>query len=202
MIHSTKIFGNFGSRLNGSVWSNQKSFNKYHPPFKVDHFSRLDPSDWNRLCHLTIPLCSVFSMYNMEAGLDTYFWQNLPQWKVCLKIYFPCLNISFPELKKAYILLANITNKLSSKFMSSHIPFFFIFFWWHWLFLVCSFLIPGHNFIANVQMDQNDIEIAPAVGRRQMKAQLAMNTKNHTPGQTHTDLVDTFLVFWKGILFV
>ena len=80
--------------------------------------------------------------------------------------------------------------------MSSHIPFLSYFSGdTHWLFLVCSFLIPWHNFIASVQMEQNDMEIAHAVDRRQMKAQLAMNTKNHTPGQTHTDLVDTFLVF-------
>ena len=41
-IHSTKISGNFGPKLNGSVWSNQKSFGKTGPPFEVDHFSRSD----------------------------------------------------------------------------------------------------------------------------------------------------------------
>ena len=52
-IHSTKISGNFGPKLNGSVRSgahqllvrsNRKSFLKTGPPFKVDHFSR-----WDRL---------------------------------------------------------------------------------------------------------------------------------------------------------
>ena len=41
-IHSTKIFGNFGPKPNGSVRSNRKSFEKTGPPFEVDHFSRSD----------------------------------------------------------------------------------------------------------------------------------------------------------------
>ena len=41
-IHSTKISGNFGPKLNGSVLSNQKSFEKTGPPFEVDQFSRSD----------------------------------------------------------------------------------------------------------------------------------------------------------------
>ena len=54
-IHSTKISGNFGLKLNGSVRSNQKSFEKSSPPFEVDLFFRLDLSDRNGLFHLTIP---------------------------------------------------------------------------------------------------------------------------------------------------
>ena len=42
-IHSTKTSGNFGPKLNGSVRSNRKSFEKTGPPFEVDQFSR---SDW------------------------------------------------------------------------------------------------------------------------------------------------------------
>ena len=41
-IHSTKISENFGPKLNGSVRSNRKSFEKTGPPFEVDHFSRSD----------------------------------------------------------------------------------------------------------------------------------------------------------------
>ena len=41
-IHSTKISGNFGPKLNGSVRSNRTSFEKTGPPFEVDHFSRSD----------------------------------------------------------------------------------------------------------------------------------------------------------------
>ena len=41
-IHSTTISGNFGPKLNGSVRSNRKSFEKTGPPFEVEHFSRSD----------------------------------------------------------------------------------------------------------------------------------------------------------------
>ena len=41
-IHSTKISGNFGPKLNGLVRSNRKSFEKAGPPFEVDYFSRSD----------------------------------------------------------------------------------------------------------------------------------------------------------------
>ena len=41
-IHSTKISGNFGPKLNGSVRSNRKSFEKTGPPFEVVLFSRAD----------------------------------------------------------------------------------------------------------------------------------------------------------------
>ena len=41
-IHSTKISGNFSPKLNGSVRSNRKSFEKTGPPYEVDHFSRSD----------------------------------------------------------------------------------------------------------------------------------------------------------------
>ena len=45
-IHSTKISGNFGPKLSGSVRSNRKSFEKTGPPFEVDHFSRSDRSEF------------------------------------------------------------------------------------------------------------------------------------------------------------
>ena len=52
-------------------------------------------------------------------------------------------------------------------------------------------------------MEQNDKEIALAVDQRELKAHLAMNTKEHTmPGRMHTDFVDTCLAFQKGILFI
>ena len=41
-IHSTKPSGNFGPKLNGSVRSNRKSFEKTGPPFEVVLFSRSD----------------------------------------------------------------------------------------------------------------------------------------------------------------
>ena len=41
-IHSTKLSGNFGPKLDGSVRSNRKSFEKTGPPFEVVLFSRSD----------------------------------------------------------------------------------------------------------------------------------------------------------------
>ena len=45
-IHSSKISGNFGPKLNGSVRSNRKSFEKTGPPFEVVLFSRSDRSEF------------------------------------------------------------------------------------------------------------------------------------------------------------
>ena len=78
-IHSTKISSNFGLKLNGSVPSNRKSFEKVSPPFEVDHFSRLDWSD-RKFEHsdsfsIPVPRCSVFSIYNMgENTCHCSFW--------------------------------------------------------------------------------------------------------------------------------
>ena len=44
-IHSSKISGNFGPKLNGSVRSNRTSFEKTGPPFEVVLFSRSDRSE-------------------------------------------------------------------------------------------------------------------------------------------------------------
>ena len=45
-IHSTKISGNFGPKLNGSVRSSRKCFEKTGPPFEANHFSRSDRSEF------------------------------------------------------------------------------------------------------------------------------------------------------------
>ena len=45
-IYSIKISGNFASKLNGSLRSNRKSFEKTGPPFEVGHFSRSDRSEF------------------------------------------------------------------------------------------------------------------------------------------------------------
>ena len=41
-LYSTKIFGNFSPKLDGSVRSNRKSFEKTCPPFELDHYSWSD----------------------------------------------------------------------------------------------------------------------------------------------------------------
>ena len=59
-IHLTKIFGNFGPKLNGSVQSNRKSFEKTRPLFEVDHFSW---SDWSELrLNGAYPISSLLSV--------------------------------------------------------------------------------------------------------------------------------------------
>ena len=40
------LSGNFASKLNGSLRSNRKSFEKTGPPFEVGHFSWLDQSEF------------------------------------------------------------------------------------------------------------------------------------------------------------
>ena len=45
-IHSTKISGNLGPKLNGSVRSNRKKCEKTGPPVEVDHVSRSDRSEF------------------------------------------------------------------------------------------------------------------------------------------------------------
>ena len=42
VIHSTKLSGNFGPKLSGSVRSNRKSFEKTGLPFEVVLFSQSD----------------------------------------------------------------------------------------------------------------------------------------------------------------
>ena len=63
-IHSTKISGNFGPKLNGSVRSNRKSFGKTGPPFEVVLFSRSDRSEF--WLNGSRPLFPLFSTVNRE----------------------------------------------------------------------------------------------------------------------------------------
>ena len=91
-----------------------------------------------------------------QSGLDTYLCQNLPLWKVCLKIYFPHPNFFLQNRRKHIFYLPQslkLWQPLSSKFISGQ-PYssLFIFFWRRWLFMVCS-LIPWHNLIVCVQME-------------------------------------------------
>ena len=58
-IHSTKLSGNFGPKLNGSVRSNRKSFEKTGPPFEVVLFSRSDRLEF--WLNGSRPLCNLES---------------------------------------------------------------------------------------------------------------------------------------------
>ena len=71
VIHSTKISGNFGPKLNGSVRSNRKSFEKTGPPFEVDQFSRSD--------RLEFWLNGSRPEYEIRGGnlrIATIFWRE------------------------------------------------------------------------------------------------------------------------------
>ena len=70
-IHSTKISGNFGSKFNGSVRSNRKSFEKTGPFFDVDHFSRSDRSEfWLNGSRPESPLTVLREFSQVNAPTD------------------------------------------------------------------------------------------------------------------------------------
>ena len=78
-IHSTKISGNFGPKLNGSVWSNRKSFEKTGPPFEVDHFSRSDRLEfWLNGSRPVFPQMGTKSLFHVNSwrlgDLCPYLW--------------------------------------------------------------------------------------------------------------------------------
>ena len=59
----TKVSGNFGPRLNGSVQSNWKSFEKTGPLFEMDHFSW---SDWLEFwLNGSYPIFSLLSLLTL-----------------------------------------------------------------------------------------------------------------------------------------
>ena len=74
-IHLTKISGNFGLKLNGSVRSNRKSFEKTGPPFEVVLFSRSDRSEFwlNGSRPRTLPSNSGTFAQNSWGNIRDYF---------------------------------------------------------------------------------------------------------------------------------
>ena len=81
-IHSTKISGNFGSKLNGSVRSNRKSFEKTGPPFEVDQFSRSD--------RLEFQLNGSRPHSESETVLDYFIWDHTLTFHCIVCHYIPC----------------------------------------------------------------------------------------------------------------
>ena len=71
-IHSTKISGNFGLKLNGSVRSNRKSFEKTGPPVEVDHFSRSDRSEF--WLNGSRPLGLEVALLSLESCRGRFFF--------------------------------------------------------------------------------------------------------------------------------
>ena len=90
------------------------------------HNRKKESNVWGQL-----PFLPSLRTLRFTSGHDTYFWLNLPLWKVCWAIYFPRQKIYFPKLKEANFLFAIITNKLwepvSSKSTSSR-----SYFLWRW----------------------------------------------------------------------
>ena len=105
-IHSTKISGNFGPKLNGSVWSNRKSFEKTGPPFEVDHFSRSD--------RLEFWLNGSHPIYHAKW---TSFLAKLHSLKeLCRNIVFFVEYYGFPEaFFKNFLYKLSLKNCLTSK---------------------------------------------------------------------------------------
>ena len=110
-IHSTNITGNFGPKLNGSVRSNRKSFEKMGPPFEVDHFSRSD--------RLEFWLNGSRPEY---TSLDPLFLLKFGKAK-CKHFFVP--NIALSESAKVY----QISSLPRFRYRSYHIVGKFIGFW-------------------------------------------------------------------------
>ena len=86
-FHSTKISGNSGPKLNGTVLTYRKFFGKEGPPFEVDRFFRLVRSDRKSLFHskkfrFAVPLCRTFWKFLSETewnGSVHPGWYNHPE---------------------------------------------------------------------------------------------------------------------------
>ena len=76
-IHSTKISGNFGAKLNGSVRSNRKSFEKTGPPFEVVLFSRSDRSEF--WLNGSRPLCALNLKIFSQTAMTDFLTFHIPR---------------------------------------------------------------------------------------------------------------------------
>ena len=77
-IHSTKLSGNFGPKLNGSVRSNRKSFEKTGPPFEVVLFSRSDRLEF--WLNGSRPVFVLVGEWHVYAGLRFLIIHSHPCW--------------------------------------------------------------------------------------------------------------------------
>ena len=86
VIHSTKLSGNFGLKLNGSLRFNRKSFEKIGPPFEVGQFSRLDWSDRNSILPFRPTLNPRTLLFGKDA-LIPFFFSNRCNTKYVLTFF-------------------------------------------------------------------------------------------------------------------
>ena len=112
VIHSTNISRNFSPKLNGSVWSNRKSFEKTGPRFEVDHLIPGRKFWLNGLC----PVFLIFSdnrktfflwisiCYFQEKVISCEFLhikhvsKSATQLDYCIKVCSPLYHGSFTSL--------------------------------------------------------------------------------------------------------
>ena len=88
-LYISKISGNFGAKLNGSVWSNQKSFEKTGPPFEVDHFSQLDQFEfWLNGSHPLGHLRPLLTLLQQNLVIE-HCKQNIA---VLIRLFFPSVD--------------------------------------------------------------------------------------------------------------
>ena len=84
-IHSTKISGHFGPKLNGLVPSNQKSFEKTGPPSSVGPVRlKIYHSIWllPKLSQFPVPRFSLF-LFNMEESVESTTCTSNYQCSLC-----------------------------------------------------------------------------------------------------------------------
>ena len=116
-------------KLNGSVRSNRKSFEKINPPFKIDHFSRLDRSHRNGPFHfffywqfrpILTPRTSLFGIFHAQNGgkysslhFHGLFTANLTVLLVqCISVYSYDRSVAALQAKCMFWLLAALKDDI------------------------------------------------------------------------------------------
>ena len=107
-IHSTKLSGNFGPKLNGLVRSNRKSFEKTGPPFEVVLFSRSDRLEFwlNGSRPILLHIIQQFT-FNSEI-IETISSMVVKSQVTTLNFIYNCQNLRQQQEK---ILLVSISKR-------------------------------------------------------------------------------------------
>ena len=94
-------FRKFRSKLNGSARSKRKSFEKSGSSFEVDHFVRLDRSDWNWPFHSTFSThfqSQYLAVRYVSSVLLVHTYVVTTITKLCYAVYvLAVINGLFPE---------------------------------------------------------------------------------------------------------
>ena len=102
-IHSTKLSGNFGPKLNGSVQPNRKSFEKTGPPFEVVLFSRSDRLEfWLNGSRPHSPPCAhSYPLFNKFKILNIF---NIYKYQVSCFVFFHMQKLLPSPLSSLFVL--------------------------------------------------------------------------------------------------